>query len=295
MKYGGDKLTGKVDKIALLADSCCDIPQHTASKLGIFIVPLRIMYDETEYYDGVSIFSEDVYKALESGAKLTTSLPAGCSVEYTFNRIKQQGYNKVIALILSSGLSGTYNLIANAAKERCDLDIKVFDTKSGSLGAGMILYQVCEDIKNGMGWKELITERIPNLIANTFPYFSVDTLEYLVRGGRIGKITAVAGTLLDIKPILSFAPDGQLTNVLKARGAKQLLKKFPDLIASKLGNHEKFNLAVANGRAKEMMENLKSIMESRFPGSCHFWTGEIGATLSSYIGSGILGAAVTLL
>lgn len=282
-------------KIAILADSCCDIPAKQAAEKGFFIVPLRILGNDGEYADGVNIFSPDIYQRLAAGESLKTSLPSGLAVEQVLNRIRDQGYEKVIALMLSSGLSGTYNLLRVTAAARSDLEIAVYDTKNGSLGIGMMIFQLLEDIEKGMDWTQLTTRRVPQLIACTFPFFSVDTLEYLQRGGRIGRITAIAGTMLNIKPILSFAEDGQLKNVAKVRGIKLVQEKYLEMIRSLKGGHKRFNLAVANGGAPEHMAVLRAQMEEAFPGYDHFWTGEIGATLSVYIGPGVLGAAIMLL
>lgn len=282
-------------KIAILADSCCDIPASKAAEKGFFLVPLRILGDDCEHADGVDIFASDIYRRLAAGETLQTSLPSGAAVEHTLNEIKKQGYEKVIALMLSSGLSGTCNLLRIAAETCDDLEIAVYDSKNGSLGAGMIIYQLLEDIDGGMEWEQLTTQRVPQLIDNTFPFFSVDTLEYLQKGGRIGLITAMAGTMLNIKPILTFAKDGQLKNVAKVRGTRQVMDKFLDIIAQLKGEHKKFNLAIANGGDPANMEVLRGKMVAAFPGYDHFWAGEIGATLSVYIGPGILGAAITIL
>lgn len=282
-------------KIAILTDSCCDIPSKQAMEAGFFVVPLRILGADGEHADGVDIFSPEIYRRLAAGEELKTSLPSGLAVERTLDLIQAQGYEKVIALMLSSGLSGTYNLLRITASARSDLKFAVFDSNSGSLGIGMMIFQLLEDIESGMDWATLVERRVPQLIANTFPFFSVDTLEYLQKGGRIGRITAMAGTMLNIKPILTFAEDGQLKNVAKVRGVKQVQEKYIEMIRRLKGDHKKFNLAVANGGAPEHMAVLRTRMETEFPGFDHFWQGEIGATLSVYIGPGILGAAITVL
>lgn len=282
-------------KIAILTDSCCDVPLKQAMEQGFFVVPLRILGEDGEFSDGVDIFASDIYRRLEAGETLKTSLPSGLAVEKTLDHIKEQGYEKVIALMLSAGLSGTCNLMRITAAARDDLEIAVFDSNSGSLGTGMMIFQLLEDIENGMEWEELTARRVPQLIANTFPFFSVETLEYLQKGGRIGRVTAMAGTMLNIKPILTFAEDGQLKNVAKVRGMKQVQDKYIEMLSAIKGEHKRFNLAVANGAAPEHMDALRKRMEETFSGYDHFWQGEIGATLSVYIGPGILGAAITIL
>ena len=173
--------------------------------------------------------------------------------------------------------------------------MRVFDSLSGSLGQGLTVLQLAEDIKNGMDWEELTERRAPQLIANTYPFFSVDTLEYLVKGGRIGKVTAMAGTMLQIKPIITFAPDGQLQSVAKVRGRHQVMRKLVDMAVDRCGEHKRYNLAVANGGSPEEMEKLREQVASLLPGWEHFWDGEIDGTLSVYIGDGVLGAAVQVL
>lgn len=283
-------------KIALLTDSCADLSPELAAENHIYVVPLRILCADGEYSDGVDICGRDIYARLRAGELPQTSLPSGEGIERTLRRIVQDGYDGVAAIMLSSGLSGTYNLVRLAGEEcRGILPVKVFDSISGSLGMGLTLLQAAEDIRNGMGWEELTERRIPQLIANTYPFFSVDTLEYLLKGGRIGKVTATAGTLLQIKPIITFAPDGQLQSIAKVRGRNQVVDKLVELTVKRCGSHRRYNLAVANGGAPEGMELVRRKLTAALPNYDHIWDGEIDGTLSVYIGDGVLGAAVQVL
>lgn len=282
-------------KIAILTDSCADLTAEIRADKPIFVVPLKIICADGEYADGVDIFAQDIYRRLEQGELPHTSLPNGGAVEAAFDEIARQGYEKVAAVMLSGGLSGTYNMVRLQGAGRKDLEVRVFDSVSGALGMGMSILQMAEDIGAGMEWEELVERRIPQLLAGARPFFSVDTLEYLQKGGRIGKVTALAGTMLSIKPIISFASDGQLASVAKVRGRKQIQDKFLELLRRELGDHKRYNLAVANGGAPEEMAQLREKMEKAFPNYTNFWEGEIDATLSVYIGPGVLGAAVQIL
>ena len=137
-----------------------------------------------------------------------------------------------------------------------------------------------------------MTRRVPHLVDNTFPFFSVDTLEYLYKGGRIGKVTALAGTMLSIKPIITFADDGQLQSVAKVRGRKQVQDKILDLMRQKFIPGKRYNLGVANGGAPEEMAELSAKLRAAFPDYEHCWEGPLDATLSVYIGDGVLGAGI---
>ena len=282
-------------KIAILTDSCADLTPELRAGKPIFVVPLKIICSDGEYSDGEDIFAQDIYRRLERGELPHTSLPNGGAVEAVFDEIARQGYEKVAAVMLSGGLSGTYNMVRLQGEAREDLEVRTFDSVSGALGMGMAVLQMAEDIAAGMEWEELVERRIPQLLAGAHPFFSVDTLEYLQKGGRIGKVTALAGTMLNIKPIISFAADGQLVSVAKVRGRRQIQDKFLELLRRELGGHKKYNLAVANGGAPEEMAQLRKRMEAAFPQYTNFWEGEIDATLSVYIGPGVLGAAVQIL
>ena len=181
---------------------------------------------------------------------------------------------------------------------REDLEVAVFDSLSGSLGIGITLLQVWEDIQSGRTWSDLVERRVPALIRNTYPYFSVDTLEYLQKGGRIGKITALAGTVFNIKPLVGFAGDGQLSSVAKVRGRKAVQGKLLELLSARAAEQRqgrRYNLAVANGGAPEEMAQLRQSIAAALPEHLHFWQGEMDATLSVYIGSGVLGACIQFL
>lgn len=283
-------------KIALLTDSCADIAPELAEKYHVFVVPLRILCADGEYLDGVNIQSADIYRRLKAGELPQTSLPAAEEIAKLLTRIVEEGYDGVIAVMLSGGLSGTFNLLRLVAEEcRGKLEVRAFDSASGSLGLGMTVLQLAEDIQNGMSWEELTERRVPQLIQGAFPFFSVDTLEYLQKGGRIGKVTATAGMLLQIKPILTFAEDGQLTSVAKVRGRHQVIDKLVALTVQRCGEHKRYNLAVANGGAPEEMAIVKEKLTAALPNYDHIWEGEIDGTLSVYIGDGVLGAAVQVL
>lgn len=283
-------------KIALLTDSCADLSPALIAEYDIHVVPMRIRCADGEYSDGVNITPADVYARLHAGEMPQTSLPAGEDFERALKDIRVKGYDGVIAVMLSSGLSGTHNLMRLAGQESDEtFPVAVFDSLSGSLGQGMTVLQLAEDIRAGMGWEELTERRVPQLMAGTNPFFSVDTLEFLQKGGRIGKVTATAGMLLNIKPVLTFSDDGQLVSVAKVRGKHQVMTKLVELTVKACGEHKRYNLAVANGGDPEGMAKVRELLTAALPNYDHIWEGEIDSTLSVYIGDGVLGAAVQIL
>lgn len=282
-----------MSKIALLTDSCADIPKGLKEKYDIYVVPLKIRFGDEEYLDGVNITPNEVYERQKNELP-KTSLPDGALIEDTFDKIKNNGYEKVIAVHLSAGISGTFNLVRLLAADYKGLDISVFDSVSGSIGIGLIVIQIAKYIEKGYTYEKLI-ELTPKLIQNTTVFFCVDTLEFLQKGGRIGKISAMAGTLLQIKPILTFASDGQLTSAEKVRGRKLALEKMAQKIEKLYSGNGAYNIAVANGNCLDEMNNLKDRILMSLANPQFIFESEIDCTLASYVGPHLLGIGIQIL
>ncbi len=280
-------------RIALLTDSCADIPAKLLKKHDIFMVPLQLHFSDGDYLDGVTISAKEVYKRLPTEMP-KTSLPSGELIEQTFRQIADKGYEKVLCVNLSSGLSGTHNMIRLLGMEFVGLEVAAFDSLSGSLGIGAVILQLAQYISEGRSWPELL-RATPRLIDNTHVWFCVDTLEYLQKGGRIGKITAVAGSLLNIKPVLTFAPSGELVNVSKARGRQLAMEKMASLLTEQARPGVAYNLAFAHGDCPAEMKLIREKVTARMPDAQRIFEGEIDCTLASYVGPHLLGCAIQLL
>lgn len=282
--------------IAVITDSCADIPPELAQQYGIYILPLQIRCSEGTFRDSVDIHPADIYR-IQQKEMPGSSLPLGSDLEGLLKKVAADGFQKAIALMMSSGLSGTYNLVRQSVDMAAEmgLNLKVYDTLTSSIGTGAIALQLSEYIENGMDFASACAEA-EKLIRGTTVFFSVDTLEYLRKGGRIGKITAIAGSVLQIKPILAFAPDGQLSSVAKVRGRKLVIQSLIQLVQERYQPGRKFNLMVSDGgAAPELRAELEKKLAKAFSGFQHYYKSNIGATLSIYTGSGVLGAAIQYL
>ena len=169
------------EKIAFLLDSTADLGPNDLAGKPFYVVPLRIACADGDYNDGETINNLDVYARQEAGELPKTSLPELARVEKALEQIRDDGFQKVIVLPLSSGLSGTHNMMQVMCDEFGELETAVFETRSGALGIGMVALQLWKEIEAGATWEELKNGRVEFLLRNTFPYFSVDTLEYLDR------------------------------------------------------------------------------------------------------------------
>jgi DegV family protein with EDD domain len=255
---------------------------------------MQIVCSEGTYRDGVEIQVEDIYRRLETEIP-KSSTPSGADVEDTLSAIVAQGYTKLIAVLLSGGLSSTYNQVKLMAESVEELEAAVFDSHQGSIGYGAIVLQAAEYAASGMKFGEL-KEKVAGLITKTKVFFSIDTLKYLQKGGRIGKATELIGSLLDIKPILSFdAEAGQIYTAAKVRSRKAVEKRLLQLVGELKEAGRPFNLIVADGGAPEQRDALEQKLCEAFPGFHNLYQARIGAALSIHLGSGLLGAGIQYL
>lgn len=281
-----------VDKIAVITDSCADVPKEYIDKYNIFILPMVINCSDGEYRDGINISSEDVYEKLKTELPKTSS-PAGEDILNTFEEVKRQGYNKAIVITLAGAISGTCGYLKMMAEDEEELEISVYDSLQGSIGIGAIAIQTAKYISEGMDFAT-VNEEVEKLIKNTKVFFSIDTLEYLQKGGRIGRVTAVAGAVFQIKPIMSFdgEKNGEIYAADKVRGSKQVPSRLLKLVSEQMQQGRKYNIVVADGGAREERDKLEEKMKEMFPDYQEIFKAKIGAALSVYLGSGLLGAGI---
>ncbi|MEG1501056.1 MAG: DegV family protein, partial [Clostridiales bacterium] len=234
-------------KIALLIDSCTDVPQEYIDRYGIFVIPLMIHYSYGEFRDGIDINPQQVYDRFSEEIP-TTSLPSGDSILKTLQEIYDLGFDQVVAVTISSGLSGTNNVLTLMAKDFGKLDCRIIDTKSIGIGAGVTAIYAAQLIQDGLDI-DAIEEKLHKSVANSKIFFCVSTLEYLKKGGRIGLVSATMGNLLGILPVISCNEEGIYYTVKKARGRQSALKTALNLTVQAVGNSKKYNIAIVHGNA----------------------------------------------
>lgn len=281
------------NKIAILVDSGTDVPQEIIDMYNIYVIPLKIIYKDREYTDKVDITPEEIYKRLPEEIP-GTSLPDGESITKIFDQIKNDGYDKVLAITISSGLSGTNNVVRLVAQEQEGIQTHVLDTKNIGIGAGFTAIQAAKWIEDGMEWDTLIDELVA-LAERTKVFFNVATLEYLQKGGRIGLVASILGNALKLNPIISCNEEGIYYTVGKARGRKKSLDKTMSYVKEAVGDAKVFNLAVAHGAAEEEAIEMKARFEREFPNAQEIYFGQISPALVVHTGPGLLGIGVQIL
>ncbi|EOD6217994.1 DegV family protein [Enterococcus hirae] len=281
------------NKVAILVDSGTDVSQELIEKYQMYVIPLKIIYKDRVYTDKVDITPEEIYQRLPQEIP-GTSLPDGETITKIFEQIKQDGYEKILAVTISSGLSGTYNIVRLIAQQQEELEAYVLDTKNIGIGAGFSAIQAAKWLEEGMEWSLLI-ERLNELVKQTKVFFNVATLEYLQKGGRIGLVASILGTALKLNPIISCNDEGIYYTVGKARGRKKSLDRTVSYVKERVGTAKVFNLAVAHGDAKEEATEMMARLKEEFPQAQQIYFGQISPALVVHTGPGLLGVGVQVL
>lgn len=278
-------------KIAIMVDSGTDVPPKYREKYGIYWLPLLINYSDRQCRDGLDITPQAMYDRLPTEIP-KTSLPEGGMVEELLDQIKADGYERVLVVTISSGLSGTYNMVRLIAEDYEGLDIFVLDTKNISIGSGLLAIRAAQMVNDeGMSWEELIL-RMPREVPKSKVFFCLDTLKYLQKGGRIGLVTAMLGSSLSLKPIISCNESGVYYTAAKAIGRSRSIQKVIDLANEFAQKAEQADIAVMNGCAEEEGHHARNKVEGTIINGTVTVTGQIGAALGVHTGPGLIGVGV---
>ncbi|OIJ17794.1 EDD domain protein [Anaerobacillus alkalidiazotrophicus] len=282
-------------KVRVVTDSTSDIPKSLVEELNIAVVPLKVLFGEQETYeDGVTIQAKEFYENLATSDVIpSTSQPSPYQFEEVYKEIdtEDQGCD-IISIHISSKLSGTFQsavIASDVVKET--INVTVVDSKRAAYSCGMIVTEIAKLAKQG-ATKEQCLSRLNELLKDTTIYFMVDTLEFLQKNGRIGKASAVLGSLLKIKPILSLNEDGEVYPVDKVRGQKKALAKIYDYLEKDYGN-QPIIVGVIHANTIELATEIMTEMRSRFNISSEVFT-DIGPVIGAHVGPGAIGITVTL-
>lgn len=275
------------EKIALLADSACDLPGDLLRQYAVNVLPLKVIYGDQVLSDRVDISPEEVYSRMPAQIP-TTSMPSTQEIREKFVNISDEGFTHVLAIHLSSNLSGTCETVRMVAKEFTNLTITVFDTKTLSIGTGWTVLEAAKNISMGDSFNTVVA-KIKEFQPKVHVYYVLETLEYLAKGGRIGKVSSMLGTLMDIKPIISVDTEGKYYTYCKARGRRRSIDKLYELVENAV-REKAINLAVMHGGARE--ECLRLIERCKqLPNINDMITSDISPSLGVHTGPGLLGVS----
>lgn len=277
-------------RIVVITDSCADVPADIAARLGIRVIPLHINYQNASYRDRVDIQPDEVYARFDEEIP-KTSTPSPAEVIAEFDAAAAEGFTHAIVVSISSGLSGTYDLMRSIAAGRADMETAVIDTKSIGVAAGFSAILAGELIARGLPFAEVV-EQVRDAVSKTGVYFCVDTLDYLYAGGRIGKVTYSLGSKLDIRPVITCDDEGVYVTVAKAHGRKASLKKTVSLVKKAAERLDAYRLAVVHGGAEEEARAIVETLRKELPHAREILFEQISPALVVHTGPGLIGLGI---
>ncbi|KRN99909.1 DegV family protein [Companilactobacillus kimchiensis] len=279
-----------MEKIAVLVDSCCDLPKEYLNEPGIYELPMQITYHDKSYLDRVEISAEEVYKNLPVEIP-KTSLPSGESIQKTLDQIATDGYTHIISISVSSSLSGTFNFLKVFLEDDKRFVSEGFDTKQVAVTSGLIAVGAKNAIDEGQLFTE-VASKVKKMIDNAIVYFCIPTLTYLRAGGRISAVASAVGGMLKLAPIITCKPDGAYTIAAKARGMKKGQKLLLGFAQDFLGDDKDYLVAVGHGADEAGGQKMLEILhENDIHGKQEF-VGQVGPALGVHTGPGLIGVGI---
>jgi DegV family protein with EDD domain len=274
--------------VQIIADSACDLPKHIIDEYNIITMPLVVTIGENEYYDKESIQPNELYHQMREGETPRTSQVPPNIIRETFIKMAEEN-RTCIYISLSAELSGTYqsarSMVEQLKDEGKNLDITLYDSKSASLGLGLTVFHAGKLAIAGKE-KEYILEAIEESLKHIKHIFTVDDLEYLLRGGRVSRAQAVVGSLLKIKPILHMA-EGKLFPLEKVRGSKKVLGRLVEIMNENSSQLEHQTIGISHSDDLERANQLKDLIEEQFAVK-NIMVHSIGCAIGSHVGPGTL-------
>ncbi|HTX78047.1 MAG TPA: DegV family protein [Longilinea sp.] len=247
--------------IRIVADTLSCISTQTAKEKGIFFLPQIIIFGDETYRDDTEMSPlQFLQKQATSPEFPKTAAPQPILYAPIFKEIAEKN-DTAIVICPSGSLSGTLRSAQVGAQDFPDADIRIVDTNIIAAGLGTVVLQALEWARQGLD-ADTIIQKIKELSARNKVYFVVDTLEYLHRGGRIGAASALMGSLLDMKPILSFI-DGKTEAVEKQRTKKRALSRMIEIIMSNCPHDSSAHVTIMHGNVEKEAQELAEVLKSK--------------------------------
>ncbi len=277
-------MTLTAQSTAIVLDSTADFPEAPERFPNWRVVPLYVLFGDESYRDYVDLTPEQFYAKLRTSENLpTTSQPTPGDFLTTYEALG--GYERIYSLHLSAALSGTYQSARTAAEELGD-QVRVIDSESASAAIAMLGLAIQRRLERGTTDDE-IDELIRRFKADAGLIFTVDTLEFLRRGGRIGRASAWAGNLLHVKPILTIKRE--VVPLKRVRGNQKAMQEFVSEFTSTSEDTSTLKVGIAHADAPERAEQLKKMVHAERPHAGVEIVTTLGAVVGTHAGPGTIG------
>lgn len=277
-------LTPGHPKIAIVTDSIADIPNEVKDKYQIHLLPINLMVDNVSYLDKVTITTSTFYKMMDEVESFSSSQPDRMSIERNLKYLEEH-YDDIIVVTVASKLSGTYNAIYQYAKN--NPKVHVVDSRQNSGAQGLVALEVAKLIEQGKSKDEILNE-IENFIDRTKIYVSVKTLKYMVKMGRLKKVTGLIAKVINLKPVISLSKEGEGIIKTKAFSLSGNIKKILKLAKQQKVTQYIMVHAQSENRANKLALKLEKIL-----GFKPLYTTEISPVVAMNAGIGAVAVALT--
>ena len=274
--------------VRIVTDSSADLPQNLIDQHQITVLPCYVVVDDQTYKDGIEIQADAFYARLQAeGRTPTTSQPTVADFQALYRDLVSQGH-QVISIHVSAKLSGTLNSAEQAKASLVDSSqVEIIDSRLASIPLGLAVLDAVSILETGAEFHQA-ADKIRQGLDRHHGLFALDTLEYLHKGGRIGKARAFMGSVLSVKPILRIQ-DGEAHPVERPRNRDRAIRRLVEL-AQDLAPVQR--LAVIYSTDPERMATLKQDLNGLLPAD-QIIEARFGSTLGTYIGPDALGVAIT--
>jgi len=274
-------------RIRVVTDSASDLSAEVAAGLGITVVPLSIRFGSEEFVDGRDLTTQEFWARCKASNLLPeTAAPSPGSFQEAFLAAAADGYDGVLSLSISAGVSATYQAAVAASKSVVDtIEVRALDSRSMTMGLGLMVVDVAELAATGADL-DALEARVVELIPRTLVYGAVENLEHLEKGGRIGGARALLGSLLSIKPVVHLV-DGEVAEESKQRTRGRSLQYLADkaLQAPPISR-----IAIADGSATDIDDFLALLtdLKSEHP----LLVSQLGPVVGTHTGPGTIGVCM---
>lgn len=270
--------------LKIVTDSTCDLPKEVINQYGITVIPAYINFSDGSYLDGVEITRKEFYEKLPScETPPTTSAPAIGTFAKAYRELHEKGATAILSIHISSALSGIYNVAVLAAEAMEHIKVKTFDAGNLSLGTGLVVEVAAKMAQAGKSLEEVI-EKIMDIAQRTYTFAALDTLKYLQRSGRISRLKAGFGSLLQIKPVLRM--NHSKVEMEASRTSNGAIKHLISTLRE-LGPLEEIALVHTNApdRAEILRNEAKLFIEKVI----HAYSTDVTPVIGAHIGPGAVG------
>lgn len=277
--------------LKIITDSASDLPGEYIEEHGLHVIPTPVVIDDVDYLDGATIQTKEFYEILDDIRRDVKTYHINPAMfEEAFTPYARAG-DTVIYLCFSTGIAGTYNA-ANLAKENVleeypDFDLTIIDTRCASAGFGLVVSKLVTMLEKGASKEELI-EAADYFIAHIRHVFTVHTLAYLIKGGRLTKFKGTLAETLDMKPVLIVDENGALSVIKTVRGRKKSLRFLVEYAREKGRHLEEQTVALCHGEDPEGRDYMLSLIGKEISPRA-VMTSVVGCAIGAHTGRGIIG------